>query len=265
MSRTTRSFSKACAVALGLLAASLITTAVQAATIIYGNFGPVPPGISFLGVREGSGTDPVPLYGPPTPFTIGLDFDPIAFVATSANGGADITDGQVDILPLQGSIVGTAVKGIGTIKVDEAGDYTLAGAGGPATSVFGGAIIRAKVTEINGVTLAIPISLTPSNATFSDALPGQVVVGPWAVSTTLNVQTQLAGLGFNANQAATKVEVTINNSLVATSEPNSVAFIAKKDFQITVTTDDGIVPEPSTFAMAGLALCGLGFASRKRG
>src|SRR5438270_709188 len=70
--------------------------AAHAATINYGDF-PVPPaGITFQQVTESSGTDPVPLYGPPTPFVVGLDFDPTSFVSSSTNGAADITDGQLN-------------------------------------------------------------------------------------------------------------------------------------------------------------------------
>jgi hypothetical protein len=263
MSRTSRSFHKACAFALGLATIGLFSVA-QAASINYGNFGPVPPsGVMFLQVTESSGTDPVPLYGPPAPFDLGLDFDPIGFVASSSGGGADITDGQLN-MTLMGAINGLAVTGIGPVTVFEAGDYTLAGAGGPATSVFAGAIIRATVTQINGVNVA-PINLIPTNASFSDALPGVEIVTPWSVGTTLDVGAQLAVLGFGPNQAATKVELAINNALVATSEPNSAAFIAKKEFQVSVGTDPGIIPEPGSMALAGLALCGLALAGRKRG
>lgn len=86
---------------VGAMAASLAVVGLFAddsvgASINYGNFGPIPPRVSFLGVEESSGTDAVPLYGPPTPFPVGLDFNPASFVASSAGGGADITDGQLN-------------------------------------------------------------------------------------------------------------------------------------------------------------------------
>src|SRR5690349_6889205 len=76
-----------------------------AATINYGNFGPVPPGVTFTNVSESSGTDPVPLYGPPTPFTTGLDFDPQNFVSSANGGTQDVTDGQLNF-GITGSLVG---------------------------------------------------------------------------------------------------------------------------------------------------------------
>jgi len=247
MSRTTRFFSKASAAALGL-ALMGICAAAQAASINYGNFGPVASGVSFLQVTESSGTDPVPLYGPPTPFVTGLDFDPIGFVATSANGGADITDGQLNFTAMAN------LNGINSINVFEAGDYTIAGGGNAATSVFAGAIIRGTITEINGVAVA-PIGLPPVNASFGDSLPGNVIVGPWSLGVNLNVAAALP-----ANQRATKVEIAINNSLVATSQPGTVAFIAKKEFRIGVVPN---VPEPTGFVLASIVMCGLALAGRK--
>jgi hypothetical protein len=74
------------------------------------------------------------------------------------------------------------------------------------------------------------------------------VVQPWSLSTTINVASQLP-----INQTATRVEVTVDNSLVSTSQPGTVAFIAKKDFQITLIpgphTD---IPEPGTFVLMGI-------------
>jgi hypothetical protein len=219
------------------IAALTFNAAARGATINYGNFGPVPPGVSFLQVTESSGTDPVPLYGPPTPFSVGLDFNPV-FTSSSSGGSADITDGQLNFTIM----TGPGGLGIGGIGVSESGDYSLAGLpGGPPTSVFAGAIIRATITQINNLPVA-PINLPPVNASFSDSLPGAVIAGPWSLGLSQNIAAAL-GPGQNA----TKVEVVINNSLVTTSEPPTVAFIAKKDFRIDITPG---VPEPSTLVLA---------------
>src|SRR4029077_1924023 len=106
----------------------------------------VPPGVTFIGVTESSGTDPVPLYGPPTPFSVGLDFDPMNFVATATGGASDVTDGQLN-LTIRGDSNGSlGFIAINQLNLSEAGDYTLAGVGTPATSVFAGAIMRITVT-----------------------------------------------------------------------------------------------------------------------
>jgi len=254
MNRTPRIFSLASACALGLALVGIFSTATQAASINYGDFGPIPPGLLFSQVTESSPTDPVPLYGAPTAFAVGLDFDPISFAATSAGGGADITDGQLNF-----TVLGSGGTGIGGISLYEAGDYTLAGAGTPATSAFAGAILRATVTQINNVPVA-PINLIPVNASVGFSLPGTAIVQPWSLGLFLNVDAQLLGLGYAPGSFATQVEVVINNSMIATSELNSVSFIAKKDFRINLVP----VPEPGSMALAGLAFCGLLLARRKK-
>ncbi|MGE3639975.1 MAG: hypothetical protein AB7G28_15580 [Pirellulales bacterium] len=236
-----------------MLAALVAGNTLEAASINYGTFNVPSAGIMFQNVTESSGTDSVPLYGPPDPFVVGLDFDPANFVSTSSLGAADITDGQLNFTIMGLSNAGGSV-GVGNISLFEAGDYTLAGAGGPPTSVTAGAIMRATVTSINGLPVA-PINLIPTNASFSDSLPGPVVVAPWSLGASLNVAAQLISLGFGPNDVATKVEIAINNSLVSTSEPSSVSFIAKKDFQINLTPEvvgDPFIPEPSTFMLAAL-------------
>jgi hypothetical protein len=253
MSRTSRSLFKAGACALGLALLGVFSAATQAASINYGDFGPVPPGVSFLGVTESSGTDPVPIYGPPSAFSVGLDFDPTNFVATTSSGGADITDGQLNLTV-------TANAGIGSISLQEAGDYTLAGVGTPATSVLAGAVIFATVTQINGANVA-PINLAPVNGSVGFALPPAAITQPWSLGLSVNVTAQLAAQGFNASQRATRIELAVNNTLVATSEPGSVAFMAKKEFRLST----GVIPEPASAGLMGVALCALAAAARKRG
>jgi len=54
--------------------------------------------------------------------------------------------------------------------------------------------------------------------------------------------------------------------LTAISEPASIASIMKKEFVIDIVPEVHLVPEPATFVLAGMALCGMGFiGSRKRG
>lgn len=259
MSGTTRRLFSAGAVALclGLMAFSAV-----AAPINYGDYNvPTPPSsVDFLQVTENSGTDTPPLYGAPDPFAVGLDFDPTSFTANSAGGGADITDGQLNFTVMGNPFPPQGVVAIQSITLFEAGDYTLAGAGGAGTAVAAGAIMRATVTEIDGVAVA-PIALTPVNASFSDSLPGLQVATPWSLGMVLDVAGQLAPGSFIVG--ATKVEVVVNNVLVAQSEAQSAAFIAKKDFRISIEEIPGQVPEPATAGMALLALAGLAAARRR--
>ncbi len=253
----------AATVGWSLILAALLSSPNHAATINYGNFNVPGTGISFQGVRESSATDAVPLYGAPDPFNLGLDFDPPSFVSTSSGGAADVTDGQLNFT-VKGVANASGSVGVSAISLSEAGDYTLAGAGGPPTSVLAGAIIRATVTEINGVAVS-PLGLIPVNASFGDSLPGPVVVAPWSLGTLLNVAAQLAGLGYPAGTQATKVEVVIDNQLVSTSEPGTVAYIAKKDFRINLITDvvGNPIPEPGTLLLTAFAVCGVAVARRR--
>jgi hypothetical protein len=253
----------ACAVLFSLVS-SFFSSAANAASINYGNFGPVPPGVSFLQVTESSGTDPVPLYGPPTPFSVGIDFDPQAFTATSSGGGApDITDGQLNFTIMGASNPNGSI-GIGSVNLFEAGDYTLFGSGGAGTAVAAGAIIRATITAINGSAIA-PLALSPVNASFSDTLPPSAITAPWSLGLFLDIASQLPGLGYGPNDVATKVEVVIDNTLLSSSEANSLSFIAKKDFRITIFPDpSGMIPEPTTFVLGSLLVGLVGLTTRRR-
>jgi hypothetical protein len=236
-----------------LLILSLHPTSADAASISYANTVDPATGTTFTEIKESSGTDAVPLYGPPTAFTTGLDFEPSSFVAVSTGGGVDFTDGQLNFTI-------TSPLAINSLSLFEAGGYSLVGAGTPATSVFAGALMLAKVTHIEGVDVP-DINLAPSNASFSDSLPGTTVLAPWSLGVTIDVAAQLAGLGFPANQDATRIEVVINNQLIAISEEASGAIIDKKEFTLTADVD---VPEPGTAILMALAVGLLAVASRRK-
>jgi hypothetical protein len=228
----------------------MLNGASQAASISYPDQGPVPPGYTFTNIVESSGTDAVPLYGPPMAFPIGLGFTPVGFTASSTGGGGDLTDGQLNYTVT----AGPNTPGIPLIALQEGGTFTLTGPGSSATQVLAGASIRGSVLEINGVPVA-PISLTQVDGSVGfdlNANPG--ANQPWGLGLTLNVSAQLAGLGFGPTQRATKVDVVINNALVALSEGGrftSTAEITKGDFDVTIT------PEPGSCLLMGMALCAL--------
>jgi hypothetical protein len=249
LTRALTSFSRTqrlCALAMFFSAAVLVAGPVaHAAMINYGDF-PVPPaGITFQQVTESSATDAVPLYGPPTPFVTGLDFDPTSFASSATGGSADITDGQLNFA-IAGNVGPGGFVGINSLSLFESGDYTMVGVGTPATAVFAGAIVTVTVTQVNGLPV-VPFNLAPSNASVGFNLvanPG--VAQPWSLGTGIPIVVPGGGV-------ATRVEVAINNSLVSTSQPGTVAFIAKKDFRIgIIPTPNGGLPEPGTFVLTAL-------------
>jgi MYXO-CTERM domain-containing protein len=250
MRRGLRTSSSALLLALGLALLAGASRPAAAASINYGNFGPLPPGISFLAVTESSATDPVPLFGPPEPFPVGLDFDPIGFTAYAAGGAVDATDGQLNF-----SVLSSGEFGIDGISLFEGGDYTLLGAGSAATQALAGATLRVLVTQINGVNVA-PINLAPVLASVGfNLIANAGIVNPWSLGVFVDIAGQL-----DPGLRATRVDVVIDNQLVALSERASLAFIAKKDFRIKIDTSR----IPQTSEPGGLVLGGLLLLAARR-
>jgi hypothetical protein len=229
-------------------------SAAHAALINYGDFPVLSDGITFQQVTESSGTDPVPLYGPPTPFAVGLDFAPASFISSSSGGSGDITDGQLNF-GVQGQPGPGGIVGITSLNVFESGDYSLLGAGTPATAVFAGAIIRVTVTQVNGVNV-VPFNLPVSNASVGFNLvsnPG--IAQPWNLG--VGIPINLPG-----NGVATRISVSVDNSLASLSQPSTIASIAKRDFRIVLNPTGSGLPEPGSLVLMTLGSM-IGFVYRR--
>ena len=249
--------------AFALVSALCVPCATRAAAINYGNSPVIPPGVTFLGVTESSSTDPVPLFGPPSYFTTGIDFNPTSFGASSSGGGGDVTDGQLNFT-VAGTVSPSQVVAISQVSLAESGDYTLVGTGTVATQTIAGGSIKVTVKEIDGVTLGTPIVLTPSNASVGFNLianPG--VLQPWALGTSLNITAQLTALAIPFTYGATRVDVVMDDNVIALSEASTAAFIAKKDFTVGLVGNVSLVPEPAGLML--LTVGAVGALARRRG
>lgn len=249
------------ATALSVCSLFACASAIQAAAINYGDFSGAT--VNFLQVTEDSGTDPTPVYGSPSVFGNSLDFNPLSFNASaSGSGGVDITDGTLTLM-----MTSNPGHFIDCIKFDEAGDYTLAGFGTAATAVSVTANFNIEIQEVDGVAigsiLVNPVmNFTPSNGDFdlaNDAGGGPAANGSWAGMLMADLTQVLIDNNIPYVNGVTKVSVTFDNTLVATSEDGTSAFIAKKDVGGVGIT---VIPEPASLGL--LTLGGLCMMARRR-
>ena len=247
-----------------LLTASLGLASTARAAIIYGDFSDVPPGgVMYLDVEESSFSDPVPppLYGAPTIAGNLLDFSPSGFGVSSADGVSDLIDGQlnftIDALP------GAGLTGFSIV---EGGDFSFSGTTpSPGTFVSASAGATVSILEVNGAALASPISVFASDIFVTDypTTGGAPSTGllPWSLVTFVDLGSALP----SPNDYATKIDVAINNQLVATTAgPGSISAIAKKDFKIVPVGDliPNDIPEPSSMVLG--CVMGLIAVARRR-
>ncbi len=244
----------------GMFAFALLVLQVSFASATPINRGSfVGTNVIYADVIEDSATDPAlvqpgplgGLFGEPTVSGDSLDFNPKGFAATATNGGVDQTDSN-----LQFMVVAKPGKAVSSIAFTERGDTTLSGFSGDAfTSVS--ATIFVEISEVDGVPADINIPsvsmlFTPSGGTYLLSVDGS---GPlyqtdWQGSAFIDIGPFLP-VGANA----TKVSVSLDNTLIALSQTGTTAFIQKKDFDgVTITVETNDIPEPTSIALAVLCL-----------
>jgi hypothetical protein len=249
------------AVSLGLLLSAGVD--VQAAPINYGDF--MGNTVTYVDVTEDSNSgDTPPLFGPPTVSGDSLDFDPVGFDANATGaGGVDVTDGNLNFM-----VVAKPGFGIENLSLSEAGDTTLAGFGGLGTftAVTADGVLNISMVDGVGINvISVPFALTfvPSGGTFdlaSDGGGGPLFHTFWSGGVVIDIDSILLANNISFNRGASKISVNLDNTLTALSEDGTFSLIAKKDFGgLSITTN---IPEPTTFALVGLAVLGLAAARR---
>lgn len=237
---------------LALAVAVAWSSGAVAAPINHGTF--VGSTVQYVDVTEDSATDATPLFGEPIVVVDTLDFSPVSFASTASGAdGVDITDGT-----LSTRIEALAGNAIPAVKIEEAGDYSLVGAGAnTAASVT--ATFFLDIIEVDGVSID-PIKLQGSlDVSGGGQYSPSPADGLWTGSKMFDIAAELVANNVNYTLGATKVILTMDNTLATVSEAGTSALIAKKDLGIQIS-----VPEPSSAMIAVLAGGALCFVARRR-
>ena len=250
MNSKTRLFSF---VACAAFAVFVFSSASHAATMSYGDV--TSGSINYTGISEESSTDPLPLFGAPTLVSDALVFTPTTFSSASNNEDSDITDSQLSLMI---EVTGEGEK-ISKIIIEEAGDFSLAG---PNARASVGSAYFVRPIQIDGQDISGNPPTLSGNVIFpqggginggqfdSPLLEGSATI--WDGMVTIDIDAFLASQ--NMTGSATKVNITLDNTLATSSVSGSSAFIKKKDAEVRINVQTEAVPEPTGIALLAIAL-----------
>ena len=221
------------------LIAVIAATSAKADSISYGDF--IGSEISYLNVREGSSTDPVPLYDAPMLVNNRLLFSPLTFTSFAGDGDVDVTSGTLSVIISAGDAF------LEVIRIMETGDFSMLGSGTDATSAtINGLAVASDIDPGLAGTFTSPLAVTPDAPYY---LPSDGDFGEFSAITEID----LRGLGIRT------IILNLNNNLQTTSEEGTTSFIQKKTIEIENVQEP--IPEPAT---AMLLILAAGSIARRR-
>jgi hypothetical protein len=236
----------------------------------YGNF--MGTTVNFVDVTESNNesSPAAALFGAPIPSGNSLDFNPISFDANATGGANDLTDGHLQMM-IEGKVIGGVKQPINNLKVSEIGDTTIVGPRTGLTFTQVSMFSTIDILEVDGVPISninlsqssnppLVTMFSPSNGFYSGGGPG-VLNTVWTGMMFVDLNDALVKNGFpNFVRGVTKLTFGMDNKLIANSEANSVAQIAKKDSDLTIEVN---IPEPATWGLLMLSAI-FGAAARRR-
>ena len=250
--RTTRALSWARSARLISAVLAVLLAAPVAFAVSYGDFAGAT--VDFLDVNDESG-----LFGSPTVSADSLDFDPAGFEAECLAGCDSniIVDDRLNF-----TVAAKDGFFIPQILLSEAGDTTISALLGEegATAVF--ATIFIDIFEVDNIAINqlnfhAPMVFTPGSV-FSEA--GGLLNEIWSGALDVDLNQVLTDANQPFVNGATRIEVSLDNTLTAISTLNGSARIQKKDLDGIVIT---VVPEPATLGLLAFGLAG--FVARRGG
>jgi PEP-CTERM motif len=269
-----RSLSSKLPVVMGAVLLSIVMrSASDGAPINYGNHTGTT--VNYIDVTEDSATDAVPLFGAPIYSGDSIDFNPVGFDSTSSgSGGSDTTNGNLSFM-----VEAHSGNAINNLNFSEAGQTTMTGSGTDATSTSVTADGTLTISHVDGIAITpvvqpIALAFTPSGGTYGLATDGgglPIFHTQWSGSLLVNVAQILTQASVPFTLGATKISVVVDNELSSASQAGTSAIISKQDFggiSITINMPGGggdpEIPEPSSLALAGLAIAAI-VAAKGRG